>query len=178
MTRCLPRETAKRAAPRLAVFAAAIAFGLGAFGTPGRAQEASPGALAAAKELVEVKGATSMFDPLIPGVIETAKNAFLRTNPGLSKDLNEVAAQLRTEYAAKRSEIGVEVARTYATSFTEKELRDTVAFYKTPLGKKLMEVEPRVMEQSMTRVQNWAEKFSDDMVARVRVEMRKKGHNL
>ena len=178
MTPSLPRETAKRAASRSALFAGAVLFAVGAFGGPGSAQEASPGALAAAKELVEVKGATSMFDPLIPGVIETAKNTFLRTNPGLSKDLNDVASQLRTEYAAKRSEIGTEVARTYATSFTEKELRDTVAFYKTPLGKKLMEVEPRVMEQSMTRVQNWAEKFSEDMVARFRVDMRKKGHNL
>ncbi len=99
---------------------------------PAPAQEPSPGAVAAAKELIEMKGAMNMFEPLVPGVIETAKNAFLRTNPGLSKDLNEVAAALKTEYAGKRADIANEIARTYAAQFTEKELRDVIAFYKTP----------------------------------------------
>jgi uncharacterized protein len=53
-----------------------------------------------------------------------------------------------------------------------------IAFYKTPAGKKVIDVEPRVLEQSMTRVQSWAERFSEDMMTRFRADMRKKGHNL
>jgi uncharacterized protein len=159
------------------VFAAAMLAVLIHAG-PAPAQEPPPGAIAAAKELIEMKGAMNMFDPLVPGVIETAKNTFLRTNPGLSKDLNEVAAALRTEHAGKRADIANEIARTYASQFTEKELREVIAFYKTPAGKKVIEVEPRVLEQSMTRVQSWAERFSEDMMKRFRADMRKKGHNL
>jgi hypothetical protein len=140
--------------------------------------EPSPAAVSAAKELIEMKGAMTMFEALVPGVIETAKNAFLRTSPGLSKDLNEVAAALRTEFAGKRAEIANEIARTYAAQFTDKELREVIAFYKTPAGKKVIEVEPRVLEQSMTRVQSWAERFSEDMMTRFRADMRKRGHNL
>ena len=32
-----------------------------------------------------------MFEPLVPGVIETAKNVFLQQSPNLQKDLNEIS---------------------------------------------------------------------------------------
>ena len=147
-------------------------------GRSASAQEPSPAAVAAAKELIELKGATNMFDSLVPGVIESAKNTLLRTSPNLAKDLNDVATQLRTENAGKRGEINNEMARIYAQRFTEKEIRDAVAFYKTPLGKKIIEVEPQVLEASMTRIQTWADQFSENMMTRFRAEMRKKGHTL
>jgi uncharacterized protein len=172
-----PAAMAHRAAAKRLAFVAAT-LGILAYAGPAPAQEPSPGAIAAAKEMIEMKGAMNMFEPLVPGVIESAKNTFLRTNPGLSKDLNDVAATLRKEYADKRADIANEIARTYAAQFTEKELRDVIAFYKSPVGKKVIEVEPRVLEQSMTRVQSWAERFSEDMMKRFRADMRKKGHNL
>ncbi len=142
------------------------------------AQEPSAGAIAAAKELLQAKGAANMFDPVVPGAIETAKNTLLRTNINLAKELNEVAAQLRTEYANKRLEILEEMARTYARHFTEAEVKDALAFYKTPLGKKLIEQEPRVLEETMTRIQNWADRFADEALSRIRAEMKKRGHNV
>lgn len=169
---------ARRArAPAFVVLGATLALLVDAGPAPAQ-QEPSPAAVAAAKELIEMKGAMTMFEALVPGVIETAKNTYLRTNPGLAKDLNEVAAALRTEFAGKRAEIANEIARTYAAQFTDKELGEVIAFYKTPAGKKVIDVEPRVLEQSMTRVQSWAERFSEDMMTRFRADMRKKGHNL
>jgi hypothetical protein len=148
-------------------------------GLPAQAQQKpSPAAIAIAKELIAVKGATNMFDPVIPGVIETAKNTFLKTNPQLSKDLNAIAAQLRTEYAGKREDLANEVAVIYAQHFTEQELKQALAFYKTPLGQKLITQEVDVLQESMTAVQSWADEFADQMLQRFRVEMRKRGHNI
>lgn len=166
------------ARPRLYALAFVAALTLFADGRSVNAQEPSPAAIAAAKELIDIKGATNMFDPMIPGVIETAKNTFLRTNPNLARDLNDVAAQLRTESAPKRAEVADEMARAYAQRFTEKEIKDAVAFYKTPLGKKIIEVEPQVLEASMTRIQTWADQFSETVMTRFRAEMKKKGHTL
>ena len=145
---------------------------------PAAAQEPSAASIAAARDLIQLKGAASMFDPVVPGVIETAKNMFMQTNMSLAKDLNEVAAQLRKDYAGKSAEIANEMARIYAQQFSEKEIAEAVAFYRTPLGKKLIEVEPKVLEQGMTNVQNWADRFSEEVTAKFRAEMRKKGHNL
>lgn len=161
----------RSSAPR--VFGALVAiFILGC----GPAGAQSAGALANAKELIALKGATNMFDPLVPGVIETVKNTFLRTNPSLSKDLNEVSSTLRTEFSSKRAEIANEVARLYAQRFTEQELKDALAFYKTPLGRKLIVEEPQVLEASVHRMNEWAERFSEEVLNRMRAEMKKRGH--
>jgi uncharacterized protein len=156
--------------------AAALLVGFLAFTAGARAQ--TPASLAAAKELVSLKGGANMFDPLIPGVIESAKNAYLPTNPQLSKELNEVALQLRKEYDPKRAEVLNEVSKIYAQHFTEQELKDLVAFYKTPLGKKMITEEPIALDQSLKVAQAWATKFSDEVLERFRAEMKKKGHNL
>jgi uncharacterized protein len=178
MTFSTPASIAPRARAGARFAALAVALAMLVCAGSATAQQPTPSTLAAAKELIETKGALGMFDPLIPGVIESVKNTLLRTSPQLSKDLNEVSAQLRAEYAPKRADVSNEVARAYAEQFTEKELKDLTAFFKTPLGKKVLEAEPRAVELSMTRVQAWSERLSEEMFGRFRAEMRKKGHNL
>ena len=67
----------------------------------------SAAAVQTAKEIVNVTGATALFNPLIPGVIEQAKNLFLQQNPGLSKDLNEITAKMRADLAPRFDELTV-----------------------------------------------------------------------
>jgi hypothetical protein len=160
------------------VLAAAVAFACLAVTGTARAQQPTPAALALAKELVILKGAAAMFDPLIPGVIERARQSFVPTNPQLVGPLNEVAAALNREYAAKRGDVLNEVAKIYAQHFTEAELKDILAFYKTPSGRKMIVEEPKAIEQSLRVAQDWAVKFSDVVLERFRVEMKKKGYDL
>jgi len=159
--------------------AAMLAIAMMACVSPAMAQQQpSAGAMATAKELIAVKGSAGMYDALIPGVIEQAKNLFLRTNPGLAKDLNEVAAKMRTDLAPRNAEVRDHVVRLYASHFSEKELKDALAFYKTALGKKLIEQEPKILEQSMSETQAWANKLSEEVIGKMRAEMKKKGHNI
>jgi len=142
------------------------------------AQQPSAVALATAKELITVKGATALWAPLVPGVIEQAKSVFLQTNPMLSKDLNEVAAKLRTEYAARSAEVVNDVAKLYAERFSEQELKDALAFYKSPLGRKMVTEEPNILDQSMRNAQNWANRLSEEVINKMRAEMKKRGHDI
>ena len=142
------------------------------------AQQPSAVALATAKELITVKGATALWAPLVPGVIEQAKSVFLQTNPMLSKDLNEVAAKLRTEYAARSAEVVNDVAKLYAERFSEQELKDALAFYKSPLGKKMVTEEPAILDQSMRNAQSWANRLSEEVIGKMRAEMKKRGHDI
>ena len=166
-----------RSLNRLALIAA-LAFGCVVMAGAARAQAPSPGALAAAKELVALKGGGAMFDPLIPGVIESAKNQLIPTNPQLAGPLTEVANQLHKEYGPKRAELLDIVAKTYAQHFTEQELKDILAFYQSPAGKKMLTVQPRVIDASMGFAQTWANKLSDEVIAKIRDEMKKRGHPL
>ncbi|HXZ46229.1 MAG TPA: DUF2059 domain-containing protein, partial [Pseudolabrys sp.] len=141
----------KFATKPIIVITAVIALNQGSL-----AQQPTPAALATAKEIIKTTGATALFNPLIPGVIEQAKNLLLQQNPGLSKDLNEIAAKLRTDLAPRFDELTNEVAKLYATHFTEPELRDLLAFYKTPVGTKLILEQPKIGEEGLRFAQDWA----------------------
>jgi uncharacterized protein len=157
---------------------ATIAVALVAFSQAAHSQNPSAGAMATAKELVQVTGATALFTPLIAGVVEQAKLLYLQQDPSLNKDLTEVATKMRNDLAPRFAEVTDEVAKLYASRFNEQELQQILAFYKSPVGKKLLAQQPTVIDASMKFAQTWANKLSDEVVGKMRIEMKKKGHNL
>jgi hypothetical protein len=163
---------------KLTSWLAAVAVALVAFGPAAHSQQPSAAAMATAKELVTITGSTSLFNPLIAGVVEQAKLLFLQQNPGLNKELNEVADKMRNDLQPRFADLTNEIAREYATRFTEPELKTILAFYASPAGKKLLDQQPNVVDASMKFAQEWANKLSDEVVAKMREEMKKRGHAL
>jgi uncharacterized protein len=161
-----------------AVFAGMFGLGLLLYPEMGGAQQPSASAMTVATELATLKGAKGLFEPMVVGMIEKAKGMFLQTNPTLGKDLNEVAAKLRVDYVPRSGEPLAETARLYATRFSEQELKDAVAFYKSPLGRKLLAEEPAITDQSLRFAAGWAEKVSEEIISKMRAEMKKRGHDI
>jgi hypothetical protein len=157
--------------------AALVCAGVSPFAA--QAQQPSPAAVAVAREVITAKGVAAMTQPLVLGVIESAKNTFVPTNPNLMRELNDVATALHKELDAKSNNDVVEqMARAYAARFTEQELKDLLVFYKTPLGQKVVKEEPVAIEDGLKNAQQWADTFSQTVMARIRTEMQKKGHPL
>jgi uncharacterized protein len=138
----------------------------------------SAASMATAHELIKVTGATELFNPLIAGVVEQAKILYLQQNPALAKDLNEIATKMRADLAPRFSQLTDEIATLYATRFTDAELKQILVFYQSPVGKKLLAQQPRVIDDSMKFAQTWANKLSDEVVAKMRDELKKRGHAL
>jgi uncharacterized protein len=143
-----------------------------------QAQQPSPAALSSARELMDLKGVQNLVTPIVVGVIEQTKGVILQTNPGLTKDLDEVSAQLRNEYQPRTAEMTNEIVQLYAQRFSEQELKDAIAFYKSAAGKKMLVEEPRILDATYARLQQWASRLQDEVAIRVRAEMKKRGHNL
>ncbi len=135
-------------------------------------------AVETARQIITLKGGENIFNTLIPGVIEQSKYMFEQQNPNLGNALRDVATKLRNELAPRQAELNSEVAKVYASRFTEKEIKDLLAFYQSPLGRKLITEEPRALDQSMTYAQDWARKLSDEVVVKMRAEMKKLGHDI
>jgi hypothetical protein len=57
-------------------------------------------------------------------------------------------------------------------------LRDAITFYRSPLGKKLVTEEPKAMEETMKAADAWSKKFADEINAKLRDEMKKRGFNV
>jgi hypothetical protein len=140
-------------------------------------QQPSAEAVALATKILDIKGGTTAFDPAIEGVVTHHKNAFLQINPNAARAVDEVARAVRADSTARKQELHNEIALGYASQFSEQDLKDLLAFYQTPLGKKIIEQEPRAGEAAAQRVQLWVDKYADDVANKMRAELRKKGFN-
>jgi len=168
--------------------AAGMALGLALSAAPAMAQQqpptsvplkdASPAAIAAAKEILAMKNASAMYANAVPNIVEQTKNALLQANLNYQKDLNEVAIIVAKNLAGREKEIGEGMAKVYANEFTEQELKDLVTFYKSPLGQKLLASEPRAIQFSMSYMNQWAQVFAETVNAAFRGEMRKRGKEI
>ena len=154
---------------------AAVAVSLMAFGPTAQSQQPSAAAMVTAKQLIAATAATTVFTPLIAGVVEQAKLLYLQQNPGLAKDLNEIAEKMRADLAPRFAELSDEMAKLYATRFTDPELKAILVFYQSPVGKKLLDQQPNVVDDSMKFAQDWANKLSDQVIAQMRDELKKRG---
>jgi uncharacterized protein len=170
------------------LMAACLAFGVAVAGVPAQAQQpmaptqqlkpATPGAIAAAKEILAMKNAAAMYSGAVPNLVERTKDTLMQSNLNYQKDLNEVAVIVAKNLAGREKEIGDRMALIYANDFTEQELKDLVTFYKSPLGQKLLTQEPRTISASMTFMQQWAQTFAEEINGQFRAEMRKRGKEI
>jgi hypothetical protein len=169
--------------------AAGLAASLALVGVPAMAQapkkeapaanaqplkQATPAAIAAAKELLAMKNASAMYQAAVPNVVEQTKNALIQNNLNYQKDLSEVAVTVAQKLAGREKEIGEGMAQIYANEFSEQELKDLVTFYKSPLGQKLLSTEPRAIQFSMSYMNQWATMFAGLVNEAFREEMKKR----
>jgi hypothetical protein len=164
-----------------------LALGLAFACQPASAQQApttqplkpgTPACMAAAREILSMKNAAAMYANAVPTIVQQTKDQLMSTNLNYQKDLNEVAVIVVQKMAGREKEIGEGMAQIYCNEFTEKELVDLLAFYKSPLGQKLISSEPRAIQFSMSYMNGWAQNFAEIVNGEFRAEMRKRGKQI
>ena len=177
------RPTIARA---LRVGALTIAMGMFATGVGAQAQKPpapkGPPPTAAqiqlARDIIDASGAARAFDSIIPSIMQQAYASFLQQNPDLQKPLVESITAIRGDFEKRQPEIVALMAQAYAGHFTEAELQELIGFYRSPTGKKLVTELPAVLEESFARAREWGAKVSEEFIAAVRAEMKKRGHTI
>ncbi|QRG04893.1 DUF2059 domain-containing protein [Xanthobacter dioxanivorans] len=152
---------------------------------PASAQQAAPAVkppsaaqMQLSRELVAVNGEARIFDGVIANVVEQAARRLLQTNPDLAKQLGEVGMQVATDLEKRKAEVVDIFASVYASRFSEAELKDAIAFYRTPTGAKLVQERPAIFQDAMKGVQTWSAQVGNEASERIRAEMKKRGVNL
>ncbi len=79
---------------------------------------------------------------------------------------------------AHRLQLVDQMASVYARNFTPDEMRQLVAFYRSPLGQKFLEKMPTVMQESMLVGQAFGQRIAGELRSRMIEELRKKGHSI
>lgn len=132
-----------------------------------------------AKELVQLAGIDRGFQGFVPELLRELNGNVTRTRPELITDMNAVMKDVMVpEYSKRTNEMTDQAARLVANFMSEDELKQTVAFLKTPAGKKYIEMQPQVMSRVIASLDAWNRQLAVEMMDRVRTEMKKKGHDL
>lgn len=117
---------------------------------PPAASAVSPARLALAQEMM----ALTMADGSAEAIIGAVQRNLL-TDPRMRAYEDVINAWFRKVVDLDR--LSRDIALVYAERFTEQELRDMVAFYRSPTGKKLIRETPVMMEQTMNVGRSWAQ---------------------
>jgi uncharacterized protein len=183
---CFASQLRARGAVARYAMAVLIAFAVAGMAGRAAAQGAAPNtahppsqnSILLAKQILEIKHADSIFEPLVRGVVIKTRDFFMQTNFMWGKDLNEVADTLIKQYSARTGELLNDAARIYASHFTEPELKQLLTFYQSPLGQKVITEEPKAADESMAMAGSWADNLSEEVIIKMRAEMKKRGHDM
>ena len=145
--------------------------------TPSAAPQPSASHLAAARELATISGVLRLFDAFLPQFGAQLRQGTV-TRPEITKDLEQVLDALKPELEQQKQAIVDTTLKFYASAFTEPELKELIAFFKTPVGTKYLQNAPRLLDALAIETQRWTAKTSEYLMTRVRAEMAKRGHNL
>lgn len=139
---------------------------------------AAPSHLAAAEELVAASGLAASFLQIVPSLMGQINANISQTRPEIAADLKATLDQLAPEFGQYPQEMMTSAARIYTAVMTEQQCKDALAFFKSPTGKRFVDVQPTIIGNMGPILQNWRQRISVTMMDRVREEMKKKGHEI
>lgn len=168
----------------LAVFALA---GLPAVGPAAAQDQAAPQGqqdeenftaehLAAARKAIDGGNAFRSFDDILPVIADKTRTLFIRTNPALTAEIDEVTNTVALELANRRPELDETIMKVWARRFSQEELNAIAEFYESPVGEKFARLGPELTALSIGAAKQWGDVISTEMVTRVREELNKRGH--
>ena len=152
----------------------ACAIGLATLGA-GHAQE-NDASVAKAKELLAAAQQDKMADQVITLMEKPLGQLIESTNPGRSK---EVEALLHDQFLPAMRDHLPEfmdlAAHVYAQHFSVDELDQLLAFYQSPVGKKLVAEQPAMLNEMTGIAQAWGRNVAGEVLHKMAPEFQKRG---
>ncbi|HEY3278691.1 MAG TPA: DUF2059 domain-containing protein [Syntrophorhabdaceae bacterium] len=127
----------------------------------------------AAMELVEIMNGRAMRDEMVKAVDDMMEKQFEFAAADLSAEARKTMEALKKEYFDWLSEsLSWEQMRTlfvdvYTEVFTEEEMKELNGFYRSPLGRKMLDKMPRLIEATMRKSREMVQKKLPEFNARL-----------
>lgn len=139
------------------------------------AQELSPDHLALAREYIEITDQNKIYElSLIETGIATMRT-IISQNPEITEEVSAAIGNVIEDYADEKDQLMDQFARVYALRFTEAEMREIVAFYRTDVGTKLAEQNAQANQELQTVMRVFQNNLNTEFYARVRAVLRGNG---
>jgi uncharacterized protein len=143
-----------------------------------RAQAPTPDAMAAARSLVNTMKLADQYKALLPAILLSLKPALTQDRPEIEQDYDAMMPMIADAFTPYYTSMIDGIATVYANNFTAAELRDIEAFYRQPVGQKMLEKMPAIGQQALAVGQQIGRKAAEDLRQRLTEALRQKGHKL
>jgi uncharacterized protein len=163
---------------RAALLCAALLVAAPALAQQKAPTPADPAAVAAAKDLLLAMGSMKQFEIAINTMSRGMANEFKKQLPAKGKEIDDVMELMAAKFNARKDEMLTLVAPLYAEKFTVAELTEIGAFYKTPIGQKMIATQPEILQRSMQIGMAWGATIGKEVEAEARKELKKRGVDL
>lgn len=116
------------------------------------------------KRLMEITGAGNLGIQIMNRMI-----------PAMKKGHKDIPEKFWTDFMAEISpnDLTEMVVPIYEKYFTHEELKQLIAFYESPIGKKIIKVQPQIMMESMTAGEEWGK----ELVKKIKKKLHEEGHD-
>jgi hypothetical protein len=161
-------------ARRLSIIGCILLFSIS--GAP--AQSPSPEAMTAARSLVTTMKLSDQYRALLPGVLLGLRPTLTQDRPEIERDFDAMMPMMVEAFAPYYTTMVDNVATIYANNFTAAELREIEAFYRQPVGRKLLDKSQVLAQQSAQVGQDASRKAAEEIRKRLTEALRQKGHKL
>jgi uncharacterized protein len=138
----------------------------------------SPESLAAAKELIETIHLNDQIRAMLPATVKNLKPAIVQGRSEVDKQYETLAPIVIDSFQVRMSELLDAFAIVYARNFPTEDLLALVAFYKTPVGQRLLQKTPSVTQETMAVGAKFGQSVGGEVQQRMIEELRKRGVNL
>ena len=145
---------------------------------PASAEVPSSEAMTVARSLVATMKLGDQYKALLPTILLRIKPVVTQERPELESDYDLITAAVGDLYTPYYNEMLEQAATVIAGNFTVDEMRQIEAFYRQPVGQKLIEKWPAIAQQTAQIGQDVGLKAADDLRLRLTEALRQKGHNL
>jgi hypothetical protein len=142
------------------------------------AQTPSPDAMTAARSLVTTMKLSDQYKALLPAILLGLRPALTQDRPEIERDFDAMMPTVVEAFTPYYTTMLDNIATIYASNFTVGELHEIEAFYRQPVGQKLLEKSPALAQQSNQVGQDASRKAAEDLRARLTEALRRKGHRL
>ena len=116
-----------------------------------------------------------MIDLLIPQIMGSLK----KENPKIPDAVwDEFTGMCAEEMKQSLPELEEPVIAIYDANFSADEIKQLVAFYQSPVGRKIVIQLPQLMQQSVAMGQSWGQQVGAHAIERIRAAAKQKGYDL
>ena len=127
------------------------------------------------KDTGMIANMSRLIDLLIPQIMGTLKKQNLKIPDAVWDEFTDICAE---EMKRSAPELEEPVIAIYDDNFSADEIKQLLAFYQSPVGRKIVIQLPQLMQQSVTMGQSWGQQAGARAIERIRAAAKQKGYDL